>query len=103
MGYGTTDEESERAHKTGRIAILSILIFCLGGFVFAYKVDACKSTPANCKDEFFEIDTSSRYNNNKSCSPGAVVEVVNSPPAPKPGIICHCPGNGPTASPSPSH
>ena len=85
-------------HKTGRIAILSILLFLLGLLFFLFKIDACKSSPENCKDEFFEIDSSStRYSNNKTCSPGAVAEVVNSPPAPKPGIICHCPVRGAVA------
>jgi len=90
-------------HKTGRIAILSILMFLLGLLFFLYKIDACKSSPENCKDQFFEIDTSSRYNNDKSCSPGAVVEVVNSPPAPKPGIMCRCVNRGQAPAPSPSH
>ncbi len=91
MSYNDSDE---MAHKTGRIVILSILILSLGGLFFAYKIEACKSTPANCKDEFFEIKTESGYRNEHACAPGAVAEVVNSPPAPKPGIICHCPNNG---------
>lgn len=86
-------------HKTGRIAIFSILVFLLGLLFFLFKIDACKSSPLNCKDEFFEIDTGGRYSNNKSCSPGAVAEVVTSPPSPKPGIICHCPVASPTTTP----
>lgn len=84
------------AHKTGRITIFCIMIVILGGLFFAYKVDACKDKPADvaCKDEFYEITNDSRSNNNHTCSPGAVVEVVNAPPAPKPGIICHCPPKG---------
>lgn len=98
MSYDA-DADSERAHKTGRITILSILVLLLGLFVFLFKIDACSSKPENCKDEFFEIKND--YTNNHACSPGAVAEVVNSPPAPKPGIICHCPGHAtPAASPS---
>lgn len=100
MGYGSTDQENERAHKTGRIAIMAILVFLLGAFVFAYKVEACKTTPANCKDEFHEIHTDRQ--NEFTCYAGAVAEVVNSPPAPKPGIICHCPAPGATPTPKPS-
>ncbi len=84
-------------HKTGRIAILSILLFLLGLLFFLFKIDACKSSPSNCKDEFFEIK--SDYRNEHTCSPGAVAEVVNSPPAPKPGIICHCPVQAPSSPP----
>lgn len=88
-------DEEVLSHKTGRIAILSILVFLLGFLFFLFKIEACKSSPANCKDEFFEITSDTRgYGNSHSCAPGAVVEVVNSPPAPKPGIICHCPAFG---------
>lgn len=91
MAYET--DPDVLAHKTGRIAILSILVFSMCAFLFAYKVDACRDKPTDvaCKDEFYEITNDSRSNNNHTCSPGAVVEVVNSPPAPRPGIICHCP------------
>jgi hypothetical protein len=82
-------EEELMGHKTGRIAILSILLFILGLFFFLYKIEACKSTPRQCKDEFVEIKNDGYY----TCSPGATVEVAASPPAPKPGIICHCPSN----------
>lgn len=92
MGY----EDSEAInHKTGRIAILSILIFSLGCLFFAYKVGACRgdttSTAAPCKDEFHEFKSSdSRYSTQVTCQPGASVEMVNSPPAPKAGILCRC-------------
>lgn len=87
------DDDSERNHKTGRIAILSLMIVILGVFMFAYKVDACKDKPADatCREEFFEIKTGG-YDNDQKCRPGAVIEMVNSPPAPKAGIMCHCPG-----------
>jgi hypothetical protein len=101
MGYGSTDEENERAHKTGRIAILSCLILLLGLFVFCYKTESCKSSPLNCKDEFFEIKNESGYRNEHACSPGAMAEVVNSPPAPKPGILCRCAANNPTPASKP--
>jgi hypothetical protein len=86
------DDDSERNHKTGRIAIFCILLAVLGGLLFAYKVDACKATPADlsCREEFFEINKD-RYDNDQKCRPGAVIEIVNSPPAPKAGIMCHCP------------
>jgi hypothetical protein len=90
-------DEDAMSHKTGRIAILSILVFLLGFMFFLFKIEACKSSPANCKDEFFEITTDRGYGNSHSCAPGAVAEVVNSPPAPKPGIICHCSPTGATS------
>lgn len=92
------DDDSERSHKTGRIAIFSILVAAMGLLFFLYKIEACKSSPENCKDEFYEIN--SGYQNSHTCSPGAVVEVVQSPPAPKPGIICHCPSRGVTPAPA---
>lgn len=91
------DDSDERAHKTGRIAMLSILVFLLGLLFFLFKIDACKHTPEECKDEFFEIKNDG-YASNKTCSPGATVEVVASPPAPKPGIICHCAAKAPPAA-----
>jgi hypothetical protein len=84
-------EEELMEHKTARIAILSILLFILGLFFFLYKIEACKSTPTQCKDEFVEIKKNDGYASNHTCSPGATVEVVASPT--KPGIICHCPSN----------
>lgn len=89
------DDESARSHKTGRIAILSILMGVMGFLFFLYKIEACKSTPENCKDEFYSFDDGYRSH---SCAPGAVAEVVSSPPAPKPGIICHCASHQPSPS-----
>lgn len=87
------------SHKTGRIAILAILMAFLGVLFFAYKVDACgdKPTDHSCKEEFHEIRADVR--NDFTCSEGAAVEVINSPPAPKAGIMCHCPGKA-AASPT---
>ena len=83
-------EEDQLSHKTGRIAILALMICILGAFFFAYKVNACAEKPAQptpCKDEFFQVDSDHPA---RACSPGAKAEWVNSPPAPKPGIMCHC-------------
>lgn len=92
-------DDDALSHKTGRIAILSVLMFMLGFLFFLFKIEACKSTPANCKDEFNEIKDG--YRNEITCAPGAVAEVVNSPPAPKPGVLCHCPSTpAPSASPA---
>lgn len=97
------DDDSERAHKTGRIAIFCIMIAALGGLFFAYKVDACKEKPADmtCREEFFEINNG-RYDNDQKCRPGAVIEMVVSPPAPKAGIMCHCPNQAASSTPTPT-
>lgn len=85
--------------KTARMGMLMLLMAFLGIFLFAYKVEACKSAPEKCRDEFVEIrDTlPDRYGSvprmEHRCTIGATVEVVNSPPAPKPGIMCKCPVN----------
>jgi len=87
------------SEKTERIGWLCVTMMILGLFLMITKSNACGSVfgscnaPAKteaCKDEFFEIGDNSRYGNNHSCTPGARAEVVSSPPAPKPGIICHC-------------
>lgn len=92
------------SHKTGRIALLCGTLIVLGFFFFLFKVGACdgcnkpklETTPI-CKDEFVEIKNDG-YASKHSCDPGATVEVVNSPPAPKAGIICHCAKKPETAS-----
>lgn len=89
MAYG--DNDSDRAHKTGRIVILSILILFLAGGYLIMKVGACTHELEVCREEFFEVKSDN--NNSHICSPGAIVEMVNSPPAPRAGIVCHCPGN----------
>jgi hypothetical protein len=85
--------------KTERIGWLCVTMVILGLFFMLTKTNACAlacnscnapSKPDICKDEFFELSDNARYGNNHSCTPGARAEVVSSPPAPKPGIICHC-------------
>jgi hypothetical protein len=98
MGYGDTDPV---AQKTGRIALLCGTLCVLGLFVFLFKVEACSSKPEDCRDEFVEIKGD--YQSTHKCTNGATVEVVNSPPAPKPGILCHCPKNsGAPSAPPPA-
>lgn len=91
MGYGDPDP---LAHKTGRIAILCLTVGILGLLFFLFKIDACSHKPENCQDEFIEIKLNNdSYGQDHKCSPGAIVEVISSPPAPKPGLLCHCPKN----------
>ena len=98
MGYNDSDPV---AQKTGRIALLCGTMLILGFFFFLFKIDACSSKPENCQDEFVEIRNND-YGSSHKCSPGAIVEVVNAPPAPKPGILCHCPKNGSSPSAAPT-
>lgn len=81
-------DNDEREHKTGRIAILSLVMIILASLFFAYKIDACKKQPIECVDEFIPFNIID--NSGRSCTPGATVEVVTSPPSAKSGIICHC-------------
>lgn len=88
------------SEKTERIGYLCFTMAFLGVLFFLMKANACalacnscnqhEQAPSVCKDEFFEMGTNDRYSNNHTCTPGARVEVVASPPAPKPGIMCHC-------------
>lgn len=97
MSYNDSDPV---AQKTGRIALLCGTMIVLGFFFFLFKIEACKSSPEDCREEFVEIK-SNGYSSDHKCARGAIVETVNSPPAPKPGILCHCPTNvaaTPTAS-----
>lgn len=98
MGYNDSDPV---AQKTGRIALLCGTMLVLGFFFFLFKVEACKSSPEDCREEFVEIK-SNGYSSDHKCARGAIVETVNSPPAPKPGILCHCPTNKPEAAPTSS-
>jgi len=91
------------SEKTERIGWLCATMVILGILFVLSKANACAlacnscnspSKPDVCKDEFFELAPSdSRYSNTHTCTPGARVEVVASPPAPKPGIMCHCINN----------
>jgi hypothetical protein len=88
-------DESER---TTRVGFLCATVAALGVLFFAYKVGACKDKPVEpqvCQEEFFEMKGDNAIKH--TCSPGAIVETVSSPPAPRPGIMCHCPKNQPKA------
>ncbi len=102
------DKESE---KSSRIGMLCVTMAFLGLLLFLSKVNACAlacnscngpNSPTPCKDEFHEIKDG--YPSNFTCYPGAKAEVVTSPPAPKPGVMCHCinsePGSQATPTPS---
>jgi len=93
MGYGDSDADMERAHKTGRIAIISMLMVALGLFLFLYKTESCSAKPENCKEEFIEFDSANKYSNNHACAPGAVVQMVVPSSGGKAGIMCHCVSN----------
>jgi hypothetical protein len=92
-------EEELMGHKTGRIVVLSILLLALAFLFFLFKIEACKPSPENCKDEFYEIKNDG-YTSNHTCSPGAVIEVISAPPAPKAGIVCHCPNHAKVTEPT---
>ena len=91
-----SDPHSE---KSSRIGMLCFTMAFLGLLLFLTKTNACtlacnscnakENTTPLCKDEFYEIKNDG-YASKHTCTPGARVEVVASPPAPKPGILCHC-------------
>lgn len=90
------------AEKTSRIGYLCWTIVTLGLLFFLFKINACNmacnafnspNKPDPCKDEFFEMKLDSKESSYHTCTPGARVEIVASPPAPKPGILCHCINN----------
>jgi hypothetical protein len=92
----------ERSYNLGGIITLCITMVILGFFFFLFKSEACKSSPDKpeiCREEFYEI-RNSQYSSDHKCQPGATIEIVNSPPAPKAGIFCRCLKNGVTGSPS---
>lgn len=93
MGYGSTDEDMKRAHKTGRIALVCTAIVLLGMFLFLYKTESCSAKPENCKEEFIEFDSAAKYSNNHACAPGAIVQMVTPASGGKAGIMCHCVSN----------
>ncbi len=86
------------SEKTQRIGWLCITMAFLGILFFLNKSNACalacnscnqhETAPSVCKDEFHEIKDG--YRNDFNCTAGAKAELVASPPAPKPGIMCHC-------------
>lgn len=99
---------ANESEKTTRIGFICFAAVVLGFFFMLSKENACAlacnscntpgapSRPEVCKDEFYEIGTNDRYSTNHTCTPGARVEIVASPPAPKPGVMCHCVTNLPT-------
>jgi len=106
------DNESE---KTTRVGFMAFAAVVLGFFFLLSKENACAlacnscdtpSPPARpevCKDEFYEIQSNNdRYPATHTCTPGARVEIVSSPPAPKPGIMCHCINNPPATDAGPA-
>ena len=89
----------DQEQRTWRVFLWCATVALLGAFFFAYKVDACRDKPKECQEEFFEIkgDEASKH----TCSPGAIVEIISSPPAPRPGIMCHCVNNKPSPTATP--
>jgi hypothetical protein len=84
-------DESENG-RTIRILLLSTTIVMLGLFLLLFKSGWCQTKPEEapqCKEQFIEM-TRSGYAMNVECSPGATVEMVSSPPAPKAGVFCRC-------------
>lgn len=100
---------TDQSEKTERIGWLCATIMVLGALVFLAKINACalacnscnNNSPPTCKDEFYEIKNDG-YASSHTCTPGARVEVVSSPPAPKPGILCHCINSDPAGSATPA-
>lgn len=95
------------SEKSVRVGYLCTTIVMLGLMVFLAKMDACtlacnSCATDGCNDAFFETDKYPEI----ECRRGAVAEVVSSPPAPKAGILCHCPqvkgkvSSSPTAPPA---
>lgn len=101
--------ESEKTERIGwlcaTMVILGILFVLSKANACAMACNSCNSPdkPPVCKDEFYEIKNDG-YASSHTCTPGARVEVISSPPAPKPGILCHCPNNDQPgqATPAPS-
>jgi hypothetical protein len=85
--------DNANGEKSIRIGFLCTTLIILGFMLFLAKINACTlacnscNTPSDCKDEFYELhDGVHDY----ICTVGAQAEVVTSPPAPKPGILCRC-------------
>lgn len=80
--------ENEK-EKTKRIGIMSMTMIVLGLSFLCSKCD-CRSSDRSaadsCQDEFLQFEGYTA----RSCDVGATVEIINSPPAPKAGILCHC-------------
>lgn len=80
--------ELEANHKTGRIAILSIMIVIIAFFCFLVRIDACTPSAQVCKEEFLSVNPNTY--SSETCSPGAIAEPVGPPAFPKAGILCRC-------------
>lgn len=90
--------------KTTRIGYLCWTMVALGLLLTITKggcVQAASTSfmATDCKDEFVVLD---EQHLTQTCKPGAKVEIVTSPPAPKPGILCHCPTKGESQDPTPA-
>jgi hypothetical protein len=89
MSYN--DSSDYNSSKTLRIGLLSMTLIILGFFFLMFKAKTCEGrpeSPETCKEEFQEV-RSAGYSDIK-CSVGATIEVINSPPSPKAGIMCRC-------------
>lgn len=75
----------QQEYAITKTVIISLLLGFVSVLFFCFKVGSCNSTD-QCKDEFLQLEASG-IGQNKTCFPGATVEVVQ---APKPGILCHC-------------
>ena len=73
--------------KSLRFFIFLVAVVVVSAFFFAFKVNACTATKESCKDEFFKIENDHIAH---TCTVGARAEFITSPPAPFPGIVCHC-------------
>lgn len=88
--------DSNQDHKTGRVALLSLVLVCMGILFFLYKTDACKPDPnasLACKEEFIEFSANQGCATEHKCSEGAIVEIVSSQHSGKSGVMCHCVNN----------
>jgi|SRR5579885_2794998 len=94
----------QNEEKTTRIGIVCATIAFLA-IVGALSKSGCggcsMDTPSRCHDEWHEMPSGG--SSTVTCDNGAVAEVVTSPPAPKPGILCHCvsPAGSASAPPAP--
>jgi hypothetical protein len=89
MAY--TDESERFQQKTNRIGILCATIAFLGFLWAMTRTSDCNPPPPGmCHDTFHVVDDrTSTYD----CPPGSRGEMIMSPPAPKPGVLCHCINN----------
>lgn len=102
MGYSNDDTAQEQ--RTIRVVVLALLCVILGFIWLGSKTSDCNPPPASlanrCHDTFHVVtEQSTSYD----CPPGSKAEIVTAPPAPKPGVVCHCITNEePPPPPAPS-